>query len=41
MDMAYRLKKYPSNVFICEGLTYEYDEEWNFELSLWWDIPPY
>jgi hypothetical protein len=27
MDMAYRLKKYPSNVFICEGLTYEYDEE--------------
>lgn len=27
MDMAYRLKKYSSNVFICEGLTYEYDEE--------------
>ena len=27
MDMAYRLKKYSSNVVICEGLTYEYDEE--------------
>lgn len=27
MDMAYRLKKYSSNVFICEGLTYEYNEE--------------
>lgn len=27
MDMAYRLKKYSSNVFICEGFAYEYNEE--------------
>lgn len=27
LDMAYRLKKYSSRVFIREEYTYEYDEE--------------
>ena len=26
-DMAYRLKKYSPKVFICQEVTYEYDEE--------------
>ena len=26
LDMAYRLKKYSPNVFICKEYTYEYEE---------------